>query len=169
MLSHFVSSPPEKRMKESATTPRDWARYGSSKWMPPGPSEPASIPMARNIKSEGIPRALEALLGTHDFSAFRASGCGARTTVRTVSGIAVEKLTGIDFMTAGLAGNFMKISIEADAFLRHMVRNIVGTIVEVGRGKIRTEDVAEVLRSKDRKLAGPTAPAQGLFLDRVFY
>ena len=118
---------------------------------------------------DGMNRALEALLGTHDFSAFRASGCGARTTVRTVSGIAVEKLTGIDFMTAGLAGNFMKISIEADAFLRHMVRNIVGTIVEVGRGKIRTEDVAEVLRSKDRKLAGPTAPAQGLFLDRVFY
>lgn len=118
---------------------------------------------------EEMDRAVEFLTGTHDFSAFRASGCGAKSTIRTVSGISIERLTGIDFMTARLAGNFLRISIEADAFLRYMVRNIVGTIVDVGRGKIRAEDVERVLISKDRRLAGPTAPAKGLFLGKVFY
>jgi len=125
--------------------------------------------LPHKLDFDGMKGSTKALIGTYDFSAFRASGCGAKSTVRTVSNISIEKLTGIDFMTARLAGNFLKISIEADAFLRHMVRNIVGTIVEVGRGKIRTEDVAGILMSKDRKLAGPTAPARGLFLDRVFY
>lgn len=109
------------------------------------------------------------LTGRHDFSSFRASGCGAKHPVRTISDISLESMGSIDFMSAALKGNFLKISIEADAFLRHMVRNIVGTLAEVGKGKLAPNDVQNILASKDRRLAGPTAPAQGLFLERVDY
>ena len=72
-------------------------------------------------------------------------------------------------MTARIQGDFLKIRIEANAFLRHMVRNIVGTLIEVGRGRLSPETVFNILMSCDRKIAGPTAPAKGLFLEKVFY
>jgi tRNA pseudouridine38-40 synthase len=72
-------------------------------------------------------------------------------------------------MTARLAGNFIRIRIEANGFLRHMVRNIVGTLVEIGRGRVRADSVAEILAARDRRLAGPTAPPNGLFLEGVSY
>ena len=68
-----------------------------------------------------------------------------------------------------MSGVFLVFIIEADAFLRHMVRNIVGTAVEVGRNRIKEEDIPEILKSCDRRKAGPTAPAHGLFLEKVFY
>lgn len=109
------------------------------------------------------------LHGRHDFSAFRGAGCGAKTTEREIMSLNIERLDRIDFMTAGLRGAFIKISIEANAFLRHMVRNIVGTLVEAGRGKMGLASVAEALEHGDRKKTGPTAPANGLFLERVVY
>lgn len=112
-------------------------------------------------------RALKLLKGSHDFAAFRASGCGAKSTVRTILNISLESLNVINFMTAGLNGNFLKIRIEADAFLRHMARNIVGTIIEVGKGKISEEDIKKILASKDRRFAGPAASARGLFLEKI--
>jgi len=72
-------------------------------------------------------------------------------------------------MTAIFQGNFIKFRIEANAFLRHMVRNIAGTLVEVGKGNISVETFARVLQSRDRTIAGPTAPAQGLFLEKIVY
>ncbi len=63
----------------------------------------------------------------------------------------------------------IKISIQADAFLRHMARNIVGTLVEVGRGRCSTSSIEEMLRLKDRRVSGPTAPACGLFLEKITY
>jgi tRNA pseudouridine38-40 synthase len=105
----------------------------------------------------------------HDFSAFRASGCGAKNPMRTVFNISMERLDTIHFMDILFPGNFLKVSIEADAFLRHMVRNIVGTIVEIGKGKMESEEIREIIDSKDRRLAGPTAPARGLFLEKVRY
>jgi tRNA pseudouridine38-40 synthase len=72
-------------------------------------------------------------------------------------------------MTARIQGDFIKIRIEANAFLRHMVRNIVGTLAEVGKGRILPETLTDILDSCDRKMAGPTAPAKGLFLEKVFY
>ncbi len=113
--------------------------------------------------------ALPFFKGTHDFSSFRASDCGAKSTVRTVSGISLESTDTLPFMGAALNGSFIRISIEADAFLRHMVRNIVGTIVEAGKGKISPDDMEKILASRDRRRAGPTAPAQGLFLEKVNY
>jgi tRNA pseudouridine38-40 synthase len=72
-------------------------------------------------------------------------------------------------MTGCLRGDFIKIWAEANGFLRHMVRNIVGTLVETGRGRIPAGRMTEILQSQDRRLAGQTAPAKGLFLERVVY
>jgi tRNA pseudouridine38-40 synthase len=117
----------------------------------------------------GMGRAASLLEGEHDFSAFRGTGCGAKTTVRTVHSITLARYDLIDFMTARIEGDFIKIRVEANAFLRHMVRNIVGTLTEVGRGKIPPEQVKNILTSRDRKMAGPTAPAKGLFLEKIYY
>jgi tRNA pseudouridine38-40 synthase len=125
------------------------------------------IPHKLNFQE--MKHASEFLKGRHDFSAFRASGCSAKNSVRTVFNVSLERSDTIHFMDTGLAGSFLKISIEADAFLRHMVRNIVGTLIEVGKGKIKTIETKEILLSKDRKLAGPTAPAKGLFLEKINY
>jgi tRNA pseudouridine38-40 synthase len=98
------------------------------------------------------------LLGTHDFSAFRAANCEAKTTVRTLRELAVLG-----------DGDVVQLELEGTAFLKHMVRNIVGTLVEVGRGERPVSWVAEVLASGDRTRAGPTAPAKGLVLVEVSY
>lgn len=117
----------------------------------------------------GMCIAARLLQGTHDFTSFRASGCGAKTPTRTIFQSSIEKMDSLDFMTAGLSGNFLKLKIEGDAFLRHMVRNIAGTIIEIGKGKFRPDIIEELIAAKDRRLAGPTAPARGLFLERVNY
>lgn len=122
-----------------------------------------------NLDLAGMDKAAAILQGNHDFSAFRGSGCGAKTTVRTIYSITLSRYDSLDFMTARIQGDFIKIRIEANAFLRHMVRNIVGTLTEVGKGRLSPETVRNILASCDRKIAGPTAPAKGLFLERVFY
>src|SRR5262249_12621154 len=100
-----------------------------------------------------------ALLGEHDFSAFRAADCQASHAVRKLSLASGE----------AKAEGEIEISVEGTAFLKHMVRNIVGSLVEVGKGKQPAEWIARVLESRDRTLAGPTAPAHGLTLLEVLY
>lgn len=112
----------------------------------------------RVINVEAMIEAGRFLTGEHDFSSFRASACTARKTTRKIAGLRIEK-----------RGSFIVITIEADAFLHHMVRNIVGTLVEVGRGRLSPDAVREILGAKDRNLAGPTAPARGLILVGVKY
>jgi len=108
----------------------------------------------------GAMRAAAALLvGTHDFAAFQSSGGGTRTSVRTLERLDVE----------GAPGGEIRVWAGADGFLRHMVRALVGTLVEVGRGRRAPGDLPEVLASGDRARAGPTAPARGLTLVRVEY
>jgi len=109
------------------------------------------------------------LQGTHDFTSFRGSGCGAKNPEKTIFHCSMEKIDVMDFMTAGVRGDFLKLRVEGNGFLRHMVRNIAGTIIEVGKGRLRSEAILELLNARDRRLAGPTAPASGLFLDRVNY
>jgi len=118
---------------------------------------------------EAMREAGSLLTGEHDFSSLRGSGCSAKTTVRHIHSLEITTLHSMDFMTVSIRGDWIKISIEANAFLRHMVRNIVGTLVEVGKGRISTTDVSAILSARDRTKAGPTAPAAGLFLERVFY
>jgi tRNA pseudouridine38-40 synthase len=102
--------------------------------------------------------AAAALLGAHDFAAFQGAGSAAKTTVRDVTTLEV------DFDSPHLS-----VVATADGFLRHMVRTIVGTLVEVGAGRREPSWVADVLASRDRARAGPTAPPQGLFLVSVDY
>jgi tRNA pseudouridine38-40 synthase len=104
-------------------------------------------------------RAARNLIGEHDFSSFRSTGSPTRTAVRKV--IRTEWSRGRD--------GLIRFEIEANGFLKQMVRAIVGTLVEVGRGKISVEEFRRIVDAKDRKMAGPTAPAHGLFLKEVKY
>jgi tRNA pseudouridine38-40 synthase len=103
--------------------------------------------------------AAQALPGEHDFSAFRAAGSRPGTAMRRVRQAAWRE---------GPAGR-LSFCITANGFLRGMVRSLVGTMVEIGRGKYPPGYVSEVLEKRDRRLAGPTAPPQGLFLLGVEY
>jgi len=103
-------------------------------------------------------KSIECLIGEHDFSSFRAANCDALQPVRTIYQTRIEQ-----------RGELLVYTIEGTAFLRHMVRNIVGTLAEVGRG-IRTADsFAELLDACDRTKAGYTAPPEGLYLVQVKY
>jgi tRNA pseudouridine38-40 synthase len=99
------------------------------------------------------------LLGTHDFASFRAAGSAVKTSVRTLTG----------FEIAGESGGEIRLALEGDGFLRHMVRNLVGSLVQVGIGARPPGWLAEILAAQDRTLAGRTAPACGLTLEWVRY
>jgi tRNA pseudouridine38-40 synthase len=117
-----------------------------------------ALHVPRPLDDHAIAHALEALLGTHPFTAFRATGSGERTTVCTMHRAHVAR-----------SGDMLIFTFEADRFLRHMVRLIVGTLLKVGEGKLPLEAVAEILDAEDTARAGPRAPAHGLFLVRVTY
>lgn len=104
-------------------------------------------------------KATQKVVGEHDFSSFRSVGSPTRTAVRKV--IRAEWRKGRD--------GLLRFEIEANGFLKQMVRAIVGTLVEVGKGKISSEDFQKILNAKKRERAGPTAPAHGLFLIEVKY
>ncbi|TNF54117.1 tRNA pseudouridine(38-40) synthase TruA [bacterium] len=125
------------------------------------------IPYEMNISS--MRKAAKLLVGQHDFSCFRASGCSSKSAVRTIKGISISRTDAFGFIGFQFRAPLIKISIQADAFLRHMARNIVGTLVEVGRGKVPAQEMKRIMESKDRKCAGQTAPAQGLFLEKIVY
>jgi len=106
---------------------------------------------------EKMRKAASLLAGEHDFSAFCATGCDVQSRVRRLAPIEILELPD----------NMLEIKVESGGFLRHMVRNIVGTLVDVGRDKIKPEDIPEILASGDRRRAGTAAPACGLFLKEV--
>ena len=110
------------------------------------------------LNLEAMEEAVRFLEGEHDFASFQASGCDAAHSVRKVYR-----------NTLCRQEEFLIYTIEATAYLRHMVRNIIGTLVEVGRGERSVTDFADLLRARDRTRAGPTAPPQGLFLVEVKY
>jgi tRNA pseudouridine38-40 synthase len=107
---------------------------------------------------EAIREAAGYLVGRHSFRSFCASGSGVKGYVRTVEELRVEE-----------GGDWLRFAVTADGFLYHMVRNIVGTLLQVGQGRLSAGDVREILEHEDRAKAGPTAPAQGLYLVRVEY
>ncbi len=112
------------------------------------------------LDTKEMAKCLSALLGTHDFSSFRSSGGIDTSPIRSIS---MAKIHGPE------EDGLLRIVMEADGFLRHMVRNIVGTLKEVGLGKMSLDRFKYVLESKDRQLAGIKAPPQGLFLMKVQY
>ena len=103
-------------------------------------------------------RAADRLLGEHDFSAFRAADCQAKSPVKVIRHAEIKRL-----------GDMIIFDFEASAFLHHMVRNMVGSLVYVGQGKHPPEWISQLLHSRDRKLAAPTFSATGLYLVGVRY
>lgn len=104
-------------------------------------------------------KAAQFLIGRHDFSGFCATGSHVKDRTRTVTGININRV----------GNNMLEITVEAQGFLKYMVRNIVGTLVEIGRGKRPPEEMREIIDSRDRNIAGITAPARGLYLKEVKY
>lgn len=111
----------------------------------------------RSLNVEAMREAIPYILGKHDFCAFMSSGSDIEDTVRTITDLRIEQ-----------SGSEIKIYVSADGFLYNMVRIIVGTLLEISEGKISCERLAQAVDGGDRALAGRTAPAEGLYLNRVF-
>lgn len=110
------------------------------------------------LNADAMHTAAQCLLGEQDFSSFRAAECQSRTPMRRLDAIAVRR-----------NGSFVVVDVTANAFVHHMVRNIVGSLLQVGQGKRPSEWMAELLAARDRNRAGMTAPAAGLYLAHVSY
>jgi len=110
------------------------------------------------LDEQAMHRAAQVLVGEHDFSSFRASGCQARSPVRSVRRISVSR-----------QGQVLELQISANAFLHHMVRNIVGSLIRIGAGKAEESWLGEVLAARDRRRAGVTGLPGGLYLSDVQY
>jgi len=123
------------------------------------------VHIPQKLSISNIEQCLSLIAGTHDFASFEASGSRdksittGRGSIRTIHTVKLYK-TGKDSYQFEFSG---------DGFLRHMVRNIVGTVLDVGKGRTTTEEFKEILASKDRSSAGVTAPAHGLFLKQIYY
>ena len=112
----------------------------------------------RDLDVKKMQKAADLLLGEHDFSCFRDSLCQAKSPVKTIEYLRINK-----------TNSTILLEVKASAFLHHMVRNIVGTLLKVGRGERDVDWVQDVLNSRDRRKAGPTAEPQGLYFIKAFY
>lgn len=127
---------------------------------------PARSPLRRHqvwalrhrLDEAAMDRAAAVLVGTHDFSSFRAEGCTSTHPVRTVPHCGVVR-----------DGDRVVLTVRGTGFLRHMVRIVAGTLTDIGRGRRPVEHLAAVLAARDRRRAGQTAPARGLCLDAIEY
>ena len=119
------------------------------------------------------------LIGEHDFAAFQGRGSDVLTSVRTVlaaelveMNVHTDQPIALSPLDAGVPnsdGRLLRFEITGTGFLRHMVRIIVGTLVDIGRGQLDALEMAHIIESRDRRRAGQTAPAQGLMLWKVQY
>jgi tRNA pseudouridine38-40 synthase len=134
--------------------------YRYSIWNSPAPNPrlaPVSFHAHRPLDLQAMAAAARHFVGTHDFAAFRAASCERETTVRTVFRCTLSQ-----------EGSLIQIDVEGTAFLKNMVRIMVGTLIEVGRAKREAASLLGLLQEPDRSQAGMTAPAHGLTLRRVF-
>jgi tRNA pseudouridine38-40 synthase len=124
-----------------------------------------SVHLLHPLRHENIYTCLEMITGTHDFASFEASGSrdlntpSGRGSIRTLSKAIFTQITP----------EISQFQFTADGFLRHMVRNLVGTLLEAGSGRRSILDFEQTLQAKSRSAAGPTAPAHGLVLEKIFY
>jgi tRNA pseudouridine38-40 synthase len=134
-------------------------RYTILNRSPPSPTRRAHTwHRAQTLDLDAMRAAAEVLVGEHDFAAFRAAGCGAATTNRRIDRIEFNR-----------DGDEVTIDVWGNAFLRNMVRILAGSLVDAGQGRLSPAELSRVMDSRDRRLAGQTAPAQGLCLVEVFY
>jgi len=156
-------------VKETATVAPDWsARFSATQktyaYTILNRPHPSALDRGRvwhirkPLDTAAMQEAARLFVGEHDFSSFRSAGCASKHPVRA--------LTRLDVDTEG---DYIRITLTANAFLKQMARNIVGTLVEAGRGRIAVDDVAKILEARDRTKAGPCAPPQGLCLVEVSY
>jgi tRNA pseudouridine38-40 synthase len=117
------------------------------------------------LDAQAMRNALDRCRGEHDFAAFQAAGSHVQGTVRRLLDVILIERSVI----GSTPGRLLLIELRGTGFLRHMVRNLVGTMVEIGRGRWTPADMERILTSRDRGLAGPTAPPHGLFLVEVEY
>ena len=115
--------------------------------------------MHYQLDLEEMRKAAECLVGLHDFASFQGTGSASLSSEREI----------MRFTIRGRAKGWIVTTIEASGFLRHMVRNIMGTLIEVGKGSMTVAEFRDIFESKDRSRAGITAPPQGLFLKKVKY
>lgn len=114
--------------------------------------------MPMNLNIEAMQKGIKYFEGEHDFKGFKASGTSSKSSVRTIYKAKVIK-----------EGDRIIVELEGNGFLYNMVRIISGTIVDIGLGKIKPEEIPEIIESKDRNRAGKTLPPQGLYLVEVYY
>jgi tRNA pseudouridine38-40 synthase len=114
--------------------------------------------IARPLDAEAMHAAAQRLIGNHDFTTFRASECQAKSPVKTLDRLDVERV-----------GDELRLHASARSFLHHQVRSIVGSLAQVGEGKWSADDISRALAACDRAACGPVAPAEGLYLMRVDY
>lgn len=112
----------------------------------------------RPLDAECMHESAQVLVGSHDFSGYRALGCQSKSPIRNLRRIEVSR-----------RGEMVMIEVEANAFLHHMVRNIAGVLVSIGKGKARPQWTGEILSGRDRTIGGITAPADGLYLVGIEY
>jgi tRNA pseudouridine38-40 synthase len=112
----------------------------------------------REIDTDRMARAAEYIVGEHDFKSFCGNSHMKKSTVRTVDSLTVRRSKG-----------YIYVTVHGDGFLQNMVRIIVGTLIEVGYGRMEPEDIPGILEERNRRKAGPTAPAKGLTLIKVDY
>ncbi len=129
-----------------------------NRWVRPAIGRANLTWVMKPLDARRMHQAAQALLGEHDFSAFRAAGCQSRTPVREITQACVSR-----------EGNLVHIDISANAFLHHMIRNIAGTLIPIGAGEKPVDWLAELLQGRDRRVAGITAAPNGLVFESVTY
>ena len=112
----------------------------------------------KNLELEIMKKAAKKLIGTHDFSTFRASGCNAKSPIRSIKSVKIKKTK-----------NKIELEFRSQSFLKQQVRSMVGCLKYIGEKKWSLKKFTSVIKSKNRNLCAPPAPAEGLFLKKVFY
>lgn len=115
-------------------------------------------PIRHKLDVDAMQKAANYLLGYHDFTSFRASECQSKSPMKTIDKIEIIR-----------HGDTIEVHVSALSFLHHMVRNIVGSLLMIGNGTWPVEKMQEILEAKDRKVAGPTAPPEGLYFLKIDY
>ncbi|NLC04658.1 MAG: tRNA pseudouridine(38-40) synthase TruA [Tissierellia bacterium] len=126
--------------------------------MPSAINRNYSYHIINKLNIDEMKQACQYLIGTHDFRSFMTKGTIVKDTIRTIYSIDIIK-----------KDSFVELTLVGSSFLRSMIRIIVGTLILVGNGKLRKEDLPHIISGKKRCLSGPTAPAQGLYLQKVYY
>ena len=112
----------------------------------------------KNLELEIMKKAAKKLIGTHDFSTFRASGCNAKSPIRSIKSVKIKKTK-----------NKFELEFRSQSFLKQQVRSMVGCLKYIGEKKWTLKKFISVIKSKNRNLCAPPAPAEGLFLKKVLY